>query len=162
MAKHRRWMPLDVADYIGDTQHLTTVEHGAYLLLIMHYWQHGSLPDDDQQLARITRLSPYLFQKFRTRLQKFFRPGWRHKRIDKELQRAEEIHERRSMAGVIGSSKRWQTGWQNDSKAIHKYKEYITTTESVPRSKEEASRESKKPELKASEELASLERKRRQ
>ncbi len=50
------WMPLHIADYLGDTAHLTTEEHGAYLLSRMSYWRSGPLPDDDRVLATICRI----------------------------------------------------------------------------------------------------------
>lgn len=53
---NRPWMPLYVGDYLGDTGHLTTAQHGAYLFLMMHYWRKGELPDDDRQLSKITKL----------------------------------------------------------------------------------------------------------
>src|SRR3546814_8122762 len=81
-------MPLYVADYLADTGHLSTVEHGAYLLLIMHYWQSGGLPDDDKKLARITRLSPREWAGVRETVAEFFAADWRHGRIDMEMARA--------------------------------------------------------------------------
>lgn len=97
----RPWMKLWVADYLGDTQHLTTLEHGAYLLLIMAYWQRGSLPADEDDLARIARLSPYLWKKHRETLAGLFGPGWRHKKIDEQI----ENFLRRPPAQVIGNER---------------------------------------------------------
>ena len=74
-------------DYLGDTGHLTTTQHGAYLLLMMHYWRKGELPDDDRQLAKITKLSLKSWCAYRVVLQGFFHSGWKHKRIDAELER---------------------------------------------------------------------------
>jgi hypothetical protein len=54
----RPWMPFYVADYLKDTGHLTVAEHGAYLLLIMRYWQDESLPSDERLIARYAHLSP--------------------------------------------------------------------------------------------------------
>jgi uncharacterized protein YdaU (DUF1376 family) len=51
------YFPFYPSDYLGDTMHLSTEEHGAYLLLLITMWQHGSrLPNDRAKLARIARV----------------------------------------------------------------------------------------------------------
>lgn len=86
----RPWMPLYIADYLADTAHLSTIEHGAYILLIMHYWTKGSLPSDDDTVRRITRLDKRQWVAHRDILASMFLPGWRHKRINSELAKAIE------------------------------------------------------------------------
>lgn len=98
----RPWMPLYVADYLADTGHLSTMEHGAYLLLIMHYWQKGGLPDDDKRLASIARASLEQWSDMRDAIAEFFDAGWKHQRIDAELESAAKAYERRAAAGRAG------------------------------------------------------------
>lgn len=62
----RPWMPLYVGNYIADTQHLTTLEHGAYMLLLMHYWMHGELPSDEKRLSLVAKLDPKSWQERRS------------------------------------------------------------------------------------------------
>jgi uncharacterized protein YdaU (DUF1376 family) len=100
----RWWMPLDVGSYTADTGHLSTVQHGAYFLLIMHYWAMGKLPDDDQQLANITRLPLNEWLQHRTVLQAFFYEGWKHRRLDAEIVRNEELRGKRARAGSKGGT----------------------------------------------------------
>jgi uncharacterized protein YdaU (DUF1376 family) len=93
-------MPLWIADYRADTAHLGAAEHGAYLLLIMHYWQTGGLPDDDRQLARIACMAPVEWKRAKPVLVKFFDAGWKHGRIEKELAHAEQVSSKRSDAAL--------------------------------------------------------------
>ena len=79
------WMPFYVADYLADTGHLTMAEHGAYMLLIMHYWQNGGLPGDEVRLARICRASPKEWAGMRDTIAGLFGEGWNHKRVDEEI-----------------------------------------------------------------------------
>lgn len=83
------YMPLYVADYLADAAHLSTLEHGAYLLLIMTYWQRGeALPDDDKKLARIARLDARNWARVKPQICEFFTTGDNkllHHRIEREL-----------------------------------------------------------------------------
>jgi uncharacterized protein YdaU (DUF1376 family) len=87
------YMPLYVADYLADAAHLTTLQHGAYLLLIMNYWQRGApLPNDDAKLARIAGMELRSWKRIRAELQPFFAcvdGAWMHSRIDAELAKVE-------------------------------------------------------------------------
>lgn len=100
----RPWMPLYVGDYLADTGHLSTVQHGAYLLLILHYWAKGELPDDDLQLANIVHLSPDEWHEHKPVLQAFFFDGWKHRRLEAELRRTADMIARRKAAGSKGGT----------------------------------------------------------
>lgn len=67
-------MPLWTDAYLGDTTHLTTTEHGAYMLLLMAAWRTktGSLPDDDRLLARFARMTPAQWKKARPVIVQFY------------------------------------------------------------------------------------------
>lgn len=97
-------MRLYVADYIADTQDFSCEEHGAYLLLIMHYWRTGGLPNDDERLARIAKLSAERWQCVRSTLVSKFGPRWSHKRIEAERDKAEE----KSLKATISAAKSWE------------------------------------------------------
>jgi len=67
------FMPLYVAEYRADTGHLGTVEHGAYLLLLMAMWRaNGKLPADDERLSRLTLLSADEWAKVKPVVLEFF------------------------------------------------------------------------------------------
>jgi uncharacterized protein YdaU (DUF1376 family) len=69
---------------------------------MMHYWRKGELPDDDRQLSKITKLPLKTWCDYRPILQDFFHGGWRHKRIDAELERMVRLSEKRPIAGQKG------------------------------------------------------------
>ena len=113
----RPWMPFYVADYLGDTEHLSTLQHGAYCLLLFSYWRRGNLPCSDQQLANITKmpLDEWLIHK--PVLKAFFYDGWHHKRVEAELRRHLEKINRLRTAGekgrMIAEMNREKLRWQN-------------------------------------------------
>jgi uncharacterized protein YdaU (DUF1376 family) len=58
MSKPFDEFPLSISAYITDTQHLSTLQHGAYLLILMTMRRAGGwIPDDDRKLANIVKLS---------------------------------------------------------------------------------------------------------
>jgi uncharacterized protein YdaU (DUF1376 family) len=107
MAKTNIWIALYPKDWLADTQDLTTQQHGAYFLLSMTYVIHGAPPrDNDDELARITKLTRRAWLRERERISRFFdiRGGfWFHKRIERELSVARENSDR----ARSNANKRW-------------------------------------------------------
>ncbi len=104
------YMPLWVSDYLADTQDFSTEEHGAYMLLIMTYWQRGEpLPNDAERLARVARLSNERWTAVEPTLKRMFNVTaneWTHKRIDAELTRARDKIEKAREAGKKSAKSR--------------------------------------------------------
>jgi uncharacterized protein YdaU (DUF1376 family) len=98
----RGWMPFYIGDYLADTQHLTTLQHGAYLLLIMHYWHHEALPTDEKAIARICRLNRVQWESNCQAIAKLFLTGWKHKRIEVEIGKSKKISAERALSGYKG------------------------------------------------------------
>jgi len=110
-ARPDTWMPMYWGDYAKDTGHLGAAQHGAYLLLIKHYWVTGQpLPDDDAQLWRIACAdSVGHWRKLKPIVMAFFRledGAWHHGRIDAELDKAGAFIDQRAAAGRASAEAR--------------------------------------------------------
>lgn len=100
------FMPLYIGDYLADTGHLTAAEHGAYLLLLMHYWRTGKpLPSDDEVLARIAKMPGEEWEDAKITVRGFFIATvtdavtvLKHKRAEEELNAARLKYESRKAA----------------------------------------------------------------
>lgn len=109
MTKTDIWMPFYGAEYHADTPHLTTLQHGAYLLLLWAHWRLGDLPDDDAQLATITKLRMEQWRKISPVLREFF--DHKHgrltqRRLVKELEKAGSNTAKKRAAGKASAEVR--------------------------------------------------------
>lgn len=111
MAKIDTWMPVYIGDYLADTGELTTEEHGAYLLLMFHYWRKGPLPSDERRLASISGLSGDAWSIAWAMLKDFFVVAddglLHHKRIDHELKEATEKRQKSTERAEKAARARW-------------------------------------------------------
>lgn len=113
------YMPFYTSDYMSDTAHLTMAEHGAYMLMIIHYWNtEKPLPYDDKKLAQICKTTLRGFRQVKMTVTHLFsRVGDTlvHKRIEKELEEYRQKLDRKRLGGQKTSEKRWG---KKDSLAI--------------------------------------------
>ena len=123
MTETGSWMPMYWADYFGDTMHLSTEEHGAYLLLLGTYWRRGkALPDDDKWLATVTKMTTKKWKMVRPKVIEFFEISdghLYHKRVEKEMVKSSGRLDQARAAGQAG-------GLATRARVT------TTTTESIP------------------------------
>lgn len=104
-------LPLWTDAYLGDTTHLTTIEHGAYLLLLMTAWRSADcrLPDDDKLLARYARCTTGQWKRLRLILEPFFvveGGNWRQGRLTDEAVAVRQKKEAAAANGRASALKR--------------------------------------------------------
>lgn len=102
------YMQLYVADYLADTAHLTTEEHGAYLLLLFSYWQTGK-PLRENRLASVARMSNERWANAEQVLSDFFdvQNGlWTHFRVEADLEKVCSKSKTNSEAGKASARAR--------------------------------------------------------
>lgn len=110
------WYARYIGDYRRDTAHLSMIEHGAYALLMDHYYTAGPIPahEDMEQpkFANAGANAPHLYRicsaidsaeqrAVDSVLRQFFvvQDGFYHnKRADKEIEKRDEISEKRRIA----------------------------------------------------------------
>lgn len=107
--------------YLSDTRFLTTLEHGAYLLLLMEAWRrpHCDLPDDDRMLSRMAGLSTDQWSEIKDTIMEFWTfdgrsKTWKQKRLTKERDAARI----RSKSQRDKAAKRWNSRENDNAPAL--------------------------------------------
>lgn len=96
------WVQFNLASYLKNTRHLTTLQKGAYTELLWAYYSRGRLPTDDRALATISGLSLHQWAVNRPALAEFFDENWKHERVERELALYRAKSEVRAEAGKLG------------------------------------------------------------
>jgi uncharacterized protein YdaU (DUF1376 family) len=169
----RAFIAFYMGDYDRDTHHLSTLEHGAYFLLLKHCWIHGSIPLDHLSRGIICKLSSKKWHAIRHKIEPFFDDQGRNKRATKEIEKAEKTSTRQTMAGHRGATKRWghdshghtmansHGHTRSDGHGMAIKKEDITTTTSAAAREGSAMGPVEKPAVPVTPELVSTIQKKR-
>jgi uncharacterized protein YdaU (DUF1376 family) len=66
------------ARMLTSTRNFSTLEYGALVTLMDCFWCEGGLPDDDDEVRKLAKLSKSQWAKSRARLAEKFGPDWSH------------------------------------------------------------------------------------
>lgn len=120
------WTAFYWRDYIANTGHLSLQEHGAYLLLMAHYYMTGNpIPANAEQMHRICRCTTDAEKSAaESVLAQFFieQDGQHHhERIDDELKKSNEISEKRAKAARMRQQMQSNSSANADASAVQKH-----------------------------------------
>ena len=90
------WFPIEPAAFLSDSlvDQMTTIELGACFRLLCRQWIDGSLPDDQEQLRRLARLSKPEMDEAWDVIQRFFPKVEEGKRANRYAnERRKEVEE---------------------------------------------------------------------
>lgn len=91
------WFPFNISKYVTDTMTLDTEGHGAYLLLMLHYYAtEQPIPDNDRKLAGICKLPVDRWKDLRPMLEGFFVIAdgvWTHDHIRDVIRDGHVMHD---------------------------------------------------------------------
>lgn len=123
MSKKKRlpYIALFVDDYARDTKHLTTEEHGAYLLLLMKAWEspNTSLDDDDDMLARHAKVSQAKWARMKKVVMAFWTLDGRSNRwVQKRLKKERRLAASRSQKSKGAAESRWKDYEKGNAKEM--------------------------------------------
>lgn len=105
------WFEFHPKSFLTDTMRLNTEAKGAYLLLLLDYYEkEGPAPDDDDVLAAIAGLPLDVWQRHRKVIQPLFNVDgglWHHATCANVIADAKARMARQSEAGKTAARKRW-------------------------------------------------------
>lgn len=98
------------ADFVSDTLDLTTEQKGAYLLLLIHQWQRGFVPQSPEARAQIAGVPAARMGAIWAALGDRFRAsenGFQNRRLERVREDARLYHEGRSTSARVAAETRW-------------------------------------------------------
>jgi uncharacterized protein YdaU (DUF1376 family) len=98
-----------VQDFLTGTMHLSAEEVGAYMLLLCHQWDKGSLPAGDKELLRIARTRQKVLDVVKGKFATGEDGLLRNTRLEKEREKQLSYRKMKSESGKKGNEIRWQT-----------------------------------------------------
>lgn len=101
---------LNIQAWKEQTTTLTPAERGAFVLLQMHYWRSGPIPDRDSAMAQITGMDLKDWKKARESLEPLFITGegeWFRTDWNESLDAAYAAVKKASDAGKLANKMRW-------------------------------------------------------
>ena len=104
------YMQFVIPDYLADTGHLSTEQHGAYIMLLFNYWQTGKpLRNNSERLANVCGLSVKRFEEHRPILEEFFDVTddvWIHHRVEEDLEQVLSKSTKARASALAGAQRR--------------------------------------------------------
>lgn len=82
---------------------------GGYILLLCHQWRHGSVPDNDADLIKISKVKRKFLPQIRAKFRSIPDRLLINDKLEKERQYQIEYKLKRSEAGSKGAASRWQS-----------------------------------------------------